>query len=58
MTQRSVQWTVRAETDPLMIQEWVETFHDCYTVAELEATIARLEAEGTKFTIFSHGVRP
>jgi hypothetical protein len=53
-----IQWTVREETDPLTIQDWVDTFHDCYTVADLEETTARLEAEGKKYIIFSHGVRP
>ena len=48
---RYVQWTIREDADP-----W--TLHSCYTLEELEATVARLEAEGTKFTIFAHGVRP
>ena len=48
---RYVQWAVREDVAP-----W--TLHKCYTVSELEAVVARLEADGTKFTIFAHGVRP
>ena len=51
MTDRYVQWAVREDVAP-----W--TLHKCCTVEELEATVARLEAEGKKFTIFAHGVRP
>lgn len=51
MTERYVQWIVREDKAP-----WTTT--DCYTVEELEETVARLQAEGRTFTVFPLGVRP